>query len=107
MQCSSDDALPRDDPLASIVQHAVKEFTWPMGDVDSGEIIRATLPVSLIRAEAECGGNVRVQWETNRAKPGVVAHDNPGLFLIKQDNVDSQLNESFVSKRPRRDNQDS
>lgn len=37
-------------------------FSWPMGGDDSGETIRAALPLQLIRAKAATGGNVRVSW---------------------------------------------
>ena len=41
-----------------------KEFTWPMGDCDSEERIRMSLPLETIRTEACRGGNVRIRWET-------------------------------------------
>jgi hypothetical protein len=38
-------------------------FTWPMGNFDSGEVIRMLLPVATIRSAAAAGGSVRIRWE--------------------------------------------
>jgi hypothetical protein len=55
------------DQVPSITDNNKKDdlqaFTWPMGNFESGEVIRMLLPLSTIRSAGAAGGNVRIRWE--------------------------------------------
>jgi hypothetical protein len=40
-------------------------YTWPMGNYESGERIRMSLPTRRIRSAAGAGGNVQIRWNNN------------------------------------------
>jgi hypothetical protein len=64
---------------------SVEEFIWPLGDHDSLEVITAAIPVSLVRSQANAGGNVRVHWAPQPSYLG--RRERPtdnGLYLIKE-----------------------
>jgi hypothetical protein len=52
-----------DDEAAETRADDTQAFTWPMGNFDSGEVIRMVLPVATIRSAAAAGGSVRIRWE--------------------------------------------
>lgn len=56
-----------------------RDFTWPMGDCDSGETIEMQMPLASVRQEAVAGGNVRIQWkQSSDSTPA-------GVRLVKVD----------------------
>jgi hypothetical protein len=57
-------------------QHQAQDFTWPMGDCDSGESIQMRMPLDSIRSEDATGGNIRINWKqsTESTSAGVRLH---------------------------------
>mmetsp|Transcript_6642 Transcript_6642/g.12078 ORF Transcript_6642/g.12078 Transcript_6642/m.12078 type:complete len:273 (+) Transcript_6642:303-1121(+) len=45
--------------------YVTKEFTWPLGDKNSGEKLQLEIPLKSVRDEASNGGNVKIEWQTN------------------------------------------
>jgi len=121
----SRDGSTEDDPPplpnnGSSTSSSIQQFTWPMGDDDSGESIQMTLPLSRIRAQATKpgGGNVRVRWQhtvggQKKKKTGDDDDDdddnddnssntNFGIFLAREGGDDTGSSAGGgANKRPR------
>jgi len=81
--------LTLDESISNSISVTVRDsdqtqrFSWPMGNTGTGETIRATLPMSVIRGEAENGGNLRIQWDNDPSKGGAESH-HVGMTLVKE-----------------------
>ncbi len=58
--------LAESDEMATrrLVRAKVETFVWPMGDHDSNETIRVSLPIEIVQSQKRSGGNVRIRWNT-------------------------------------------
>ncbi|CAJ1940136.1 unnamed protein product [Cylindrotheca closterium] len=79
------------------IEEKPTEFTWPMGDCDSQERIRMSLPLETIRSQANRGGNVRIHWDTN-ADSCFSLHKGP-LEAKKRSQEDENADESVKRSR--------
>lgn len=73
----------------------VQQFTWPMGDCDSGETIQASIPVTLVRSKANEGGSVRIKWQWSSS----ARNRDAAMILCKE-----KVNSEHDGKRQRVDN---
>ena len=75
---------------------ALQRFHWPMGDCDSGEHIRMTLPLNVIRSVRRTGGNIAITWENGMGSGSSVE-------LRKEKRGDGDDDVGPATKKSRRD----
>jgi hypothetical protein len=73
--------------------HSPEQFTWPMGDCGSGEVVRMQVPLHEIHGEAQHGGNVKIHYmDANEdTKQG-------GLVLEKTESLEATESEKKRQK---------
>jgi hypothetical protein len=78
-------------------------YTWPMGNYESGERIRMSLPTQRIRSVASAGGNVRIRWSNGEGS----LSNQAGVELLKErESGTDGANPSSSSSPPREDDTD-
>jgi hypothetical protein len=85
-------------------------YTWPMGNFESGERIRISLPTRRIQSVAGAGGNVQIRWNnndtpSNRARVVLLkGHDNgtDGTADLQGPSSSSQREDDTVEPSPKR-----
>jgi hypothetical protein len=85
-------------------------YMWPMGNYESGERIRISLPTRRIRSVAGAGGNVQIRWNnndtpSNRARVVLLkGHDNgtDDTADLQGPSSSSQREDDTVEPSPKR-----
>jgi hypothetical protein len=76
-------------------------YAWPMGNYESGERIRMSLPTKRIRSVASAGGNVQIRW----SKGSHLNHTGVELLTERESGADG-ADHSSSSSPPREDDTD-